>query len=90
MPTPRPGSPETKKNKQRGSRRLPLKLLKNQSRSEKVAPLAWESLPYKRLQMKYGVIPNQSSDWCGNLRRHRDCIAPKDGDCHASVITGSQ
>ena len=26
----------------------------------------------------------------GNLPRHRDCIASKDGDCHTSLRTGSQ
>ena len=32
---------------------------------------------YSRLQINYGVIPNQSEDWCGNLHRHRDRVLLK-------------
>ena len=31
-------------------------------------------VPYSRPHFKLCVIPNQSSDWCGNLHRHRDRV----------------
>ena len=34
----------------------------------------WEFPSYSGPRFKLYVIPNQSSDWCGNLHRHRDRV----------------
>ena len=40
-----------------------------------LAPRIYEGgSPYSRQHSNFHVIPNQSSDWCGNPRRTADCI----------------
>ena len=70
----------------------PVQRAANQLRchSEPVLKLVWESPSYSRLQINYGVIPNQCAHWCGNLPRHCDRVLLLMEIATKVLITGSQ